>query len=315
MVELLGWAEPNTILLDAWLEERGLKKGDMWQAPHSILGPYCVADADATWQLWELVLKPAMEDFPVLSSLFHESYPRYTELLCRNTLRGSSAACFTSGAHVLSVCGPVRRRRCSCQLPEAKSVGVAFWVAARSGVRSRVRSREAVSDASNGVSPKAVLRRGVASSCRGGEVISCSFDACHLRFLPRLRCGHATAAPHRAEDTSVRCVGGRTTKSARASYNLPTCGLRKRRSPREHPCQSRGRPVAVASRRGRAELKLPVRARVALARRRRATRTSRLRVVVPLRAVLRCRRRWALPASLADRARAAAEAEQAPRGI
>ena len=49
--DVLGWDQSNKATLEAVLKERGLTKADMWQVEPAILGAYCAADADSTWQL------------------------------------------------------------------------------------------------------------------------------------------------------------------------------------------------------------------------------------------------------------------------
>lgn len=49
--------------LHAWLKHRGLEVGDMWQAPKSILGPYCLYDVNPQTvnlfcMFWEIVQRP-----------------------------------------------------------------------------------------------------------------------------------------------------------------------------------------------------------------------------------------------------------------
>ena len=62
-VEVLGWEDKGDVKLDAWLSERGLRKGDMWRAPDEILGEYGCYDVQSTYQLFEHLL-PQLEQFP-----------------------------------------------------------------------------------------------------------------------------------------------------------------------------------------------------------------------------------------------------------
>lgn len=62
-VDVLGWDAKGDVELDAWLSERGLGKGDMWQAPDSILGKYGCYDVQSTYQLYEHLL-PQLQKFP-----------------------------------------------------------------------------------------------------------------------------------------------------------------------------------------------------------------------------------------------------------
>ncbi len=57
MTDVLGWDEPNTAELYAWLKANKLGKHDMAQAPWEILGKYCALDSSATVQLHEILLK------------------------------------------------------------------------------------------------------------------------------------------------------------------------------------------------------------------------------------------------------------------
>jgi hypothetical protein len=67
MVDLLGWDEPNTAELDAWLKENKLTRSEMHKAPTAILGRYCALDAGATAQLYAYFLK-VLEKYPALKS-------------------------------------------------------------------------------------------------------------------------------------------------------------------------------------------------------------------------------------------------------
>lgn len=56
---VLGWTESNKATLALALATRKLGKEDMWQLPADILGPYAAADADAAWQLAEVLWRQA----------------------------------------------------------------------------------------------------------------------------------------------------------------------------------------------------------------------------------------------------------------
>lgn len=62
-VDVLGWEDKGDVKLDEWLSERGLKKGDMSQAPDEILGEYGCYDVQSTFQLYEHLL-PQLQNFP-----------------------------------------------------------------------------------------------------------------------------------------------------------------------------------------------------------------------------------------------------------
>jgi DNA polymerase I-like protein with 3'-5' exonuclease and polymerase domains len=53
MRELLGWPESNEKDLYKWLDDNGLKPGDMAKAPWDILGKYNALDALAAWELYK----------------------------------------------------------------------------------------------------------------------------------------------------------------------------------------------------------------------------------------------------------------------
>jgi DNA polymerase I-like protein with 3'-5' exonuclease and polymerase domains len=55
-LEVLGWPTSNKTALEEALAERGLGKASMSQLPVEILGPYCASDADAAWQLQNVLL-------------------------------------------------------------------------------------------------------------------------------------------------------------------------------------------------------------------------------------------------------------------
>lgn len=63
MTDVLGWDEPNTAELYAWLKANKLGKFEMAKAPWEILGPYCALDSSATIQLHE-ILQKAVSDLP-----------------------------------------------------------------------------------------------------------------------------------------------------------------------------------------------------------------------------------------------------------
>ena len=62
-IDVLGWKDKGDVELDKWLAENGLGKGDMWQAPDSILGKYGCYDVQSTYQLFEHLL-PQLKAFP-----------------------------------------------------------------------------------------------------------------------------------------------------------------------------------------------------------------------------------------------------------
>ena len=74
MVDVLLWSDTNETELDTWLVENGYKKQnnaprkeEMWRAPASILGKYCVLDAEATYLLYTEHLLPVVKRFPKLA--------------------------------------------------------------------------------------------------------------------------------------------------------------------------------------------------------------------------------------------------------
>jgi len=62
-IDVLEWEDKGDVKLDEWLSERGLKKGDMHQAPDEILGEYGCYDVQSAYQLFEHLL-PQLEQFP-----------------------------------------------------------------------------------------------------------------------------------------------------------------------------------------------------------------------------------------------------------
>jgi DNA polymerase I-like protein with 3'-5' exonuclease and polymerase domains len=88
MVDLLGWPESNEAELDAWLCDNGYgkwvnkkdgtkeahpNKAEMWRAPAEILGAYAALDAEATFLLWDQVLKPVWQQFLAYQE-YHQSW-------------------------------------------------------------------------------------------------------------------------------------------------------------------------------------------------------------------------------------------------
>lgn len=81
MVDVLLWSDTNETELDTWLVENGYKKqnnaplkGEMWRAPASILGKYCVLDAEATYLLYTEHLLPIVKRFPKLGDYHHRDF-------------------------------------------------------------------------------------------------------------------------------------------------------------------------------------------------------------------------------------------------
>jgi len=86
-LDVLGWPTTNKTALEVALKERRLGKGDMWQLPAEILGPYCASDADAAWQLWE-VLVQAAKPFPHLMDYHQRLFLTEVRLLAEQQIRG-----------------------------------------------------------------------------------------------------------------------------------------------------------------------------------------------------------------------------------
>jgi len=63
ITDVLGWNVNTKAVMSAVLKERGMTKATMWQLPADIIGPYCASDADAAWQLRE-VLYGVLERLP-----------------------------------------------------------------------------------------------------------------------------------------------------------------------------------------------------------------------------------------------------------
>jgi DNA polymerase I-like protein with 3'-5' exonuclease and polymerase domains len=94
-IDMLGWTETNETELDAWLVSNGYVngsggplKGEMWRAPMEILGRYCALDADSTWQLWQYVLRPVIEKFPVLQEYHQRDFLAEVLVLIEQKMHG-----------------------------------------------------------------------------------------------------------------------------------------------------------------------------------------------------------------------------------
>ncbi len=81
MVDVLLWSDTNETELDTWLVENGYckqnkspLKGEMWRAPASILGKYCVLDAEATYLLYTEHLLPIVKRFPKLADYHRQDF-------------------------------------------------------------------------------------------------------------------------------------------------------------------------------------------------------------------------------------------------
>ena len=119
MKDALGWADTNEAGIYGWLVEHGHvtdisnapkegyvagllnaktgaaaygrpDKGAMWRVPTVILGAYACLDAQACWELWMHVLRPAMMKSPVLVEYIMAWYPAYMDRLMRCSQRGIS---------------------------------------------------------------------------------------------------------------------------------------------------------------------------------------------------------------------------------
>jgi DNA polymerase I-like protein with 3'-5' exonuclease and polymerase domains len=87
MTEILGWPEPNTEDLYAWLKERKLPKGQMWQAPPDILGRYCALDTSATYDLYRY-FETFYQRFPDLARYHREEFLTLVELTIQQNIGG-----------------------------------------------------------------------------------------------------------------------------------------------------------------------------------------------------------------------------------
>lgn len=81
MVDVLMWSNTNETELDTWLIDNGYhkqnkapQKGEMWRAPASILGKYCVLDAEATYLLYTEHLAPVLRMFPQLERYHRQDF-------------------------------------------------------------------------------------------------------------------------------------------------------------------------------------------------------------------------------------------------
>jgi hypothetical protein len=86
---VLGWEWSNKPILGAALKERGLTEAEMWKLPPEILGPYCAMDADAAWQLWQVLTEECQtQDFPHLLKFHKREFLTLLELLVEQQARG-----------------------------------------------------------------------------------------------------------------------------------------------------------------------------------------------------------------------------------
>jgi len=95
MVDVLMWSDTNELELDAWLVEAGYKKqnnapqkGEMWRAPASILGKYCVLDAEATYLLYTEHLAPVLARFPQLATYHQVDFLQHVMLHIDQKMHG-----------------------------------------------------------------------------------------------------------------------------------------------------------------------------------------------------------------------------------
>jgi DNA polymerase I-like protein with 3'-5' exonuclease and polymerase domains len=84
---VLGWPESNKVALREALDTHQLDKAEMWRLPPDILGPYCATDADAAWQLWEVLVESAAP-FPYLMQFHKRQFMTEVKLLAEQQLRG-----------------------------------------------------------------------------------------------------------------------------------------------------------------------------------------------------------------------------------
>lgn len=94
-MDMLGWPESNEIELNNWLIENGYTKqggsprsSEMWRAPASILGPYCVLDAEACYLLYTNILEPQLRKFPSLVSYHEEDFLYLVRTLIDQKIHG-----------------------------------------------------------------------------------------------------------------------------------------------------------------------------------------------------------------------------------
>ena len=86
--EVLGWPSTNKAALYEALAEKKLGKGDMWQLPHEVLAPYCAADADAAWQLWDHLTTLAAAKFPQVLEYHRNTFMPQLELMVEQVFAG-----------------------------------------------------------------------------------------------------------------------------------------------------------------------------------------------------------------------------------
>lgn len=111
MREILQWGDTNEAGIDEWLVGHGFYKGnaridtdydalvaqynslgitgkrllnpdkaEMWRVPHSILGPYCVLDAEACYLFYTEHLRPILARFPEMEKNFHSDWMYLVDL-------------------------------------------------------------------------------------------------------------------------------------------------------------------------------------------------------------------------------------------
>lgn len=88
MEEILGWSEVNTPLLDKWLHDNKLGKGDMCLAPWSILGPYNALDAGATYQLYSHITGSLISPFETLEDYWDNEIATMIDVIVEQYTHG-----------------------------------------------------------------------------------------------------------------------------------------------------------------------------------------------------------------------------------
>lgn len=123
-IDLLGWDSSNEEGIDNWLIGHGFHKqgpkllpgespeehlarcsawtavdpekrksivaikGEMWRCPPEILGEYCILDCLSTLMLYELVLRPALDQFPELEAFHTDEWIESIHLLADQQVAG-----------------------------------------------------------------------------------------------------------------------------------------------------------------------------------------------------------------------------------
>jgi hypothetical protein len=179
MVDLLGWPDTNEEILDRWIISHGYHrvgpkkgendapddhwarvqaweaenpkragrvrpmKGEMFRAPPGTIGPYCILDCLATLDLYQRVLRPALDKFPEFEYFHRNAWMDYVRAQCDQQY---------TGIRVLRHMLVRRRRRLNAAVDAAEAemrahptlgAAIAQWEEERySAARAKIEARE-----------------------------------------------------------------------------------------------------------------------------------------------------------------------------